>query len=94
MHLPISEQGQWLRSVVRGWLQYHAVPFNRKALETFHRRVARLWRHVLRRRSQKGRQRWTWRRMYQLIDRWLPRVRILHPHPSERLIVGPKVGAV
>src|SRR3990172_10148072 len=38
MHLPILEQGQWLRSVVRGWLQYHAVPFNRKALETFHRR--------------------------------------------------------
>jgi RNA-directed DNA polymerase len=94
MHLPLAEQGQWLRSVVRGWLQYHAVPFNRKALETFHRRVARMWRHVLRRRSQKGRQRWTWRRMYQLIDRWLPRVRILHPHPSERLIVGPKVGAV
>ena len=94
MHLPLAEQGQWIRSVVRGWLQYHAVPFNRKALATFHRRVARMWRHVLRRRSQKGRQRWTWRRMYQLIDRWLPRVRILHPHPSERLIVGPKVGAV
>jgi hypothetical protein len=94
MHLPISEQGQWLQSVVRGWLQYHAVPFNRKALETFHRRVARMWRHVLRRRSQKGRQRWTWQRMYQLIDRWFPPVQILHPHPSERLIVGPKVGAV
>lgn len=94
MHLPIRQQGQWLRSVVQGWLQYHAVPFNRNALETFHRQACRMWRHVLRRRSQKGRRRWNWQRMYRLIDRWLPRVRILHPHPSERLIVKPKVGAV
>lgn len=56
-------------------------------LHQFRTQVARLWRCVLRRRSQKG-SRWTWDRMRRLIDRWLPKVQILHPFPNQRLIVS------
>jgi group II intron reverse transcriptase/maturase len=94
MHLSIKAQGQWLGMVVRGWFQYHAIPFNGQALDTFRQQVVRMWRHVLRRRSHKGRRKWNWQRISRLVARWLPPVRILHPHPSQRLIVKPKVGAV
>ena len=87
MHREVGEVGQWLRSVVQGWFNYHAVPGNRRCLDQFRTQVARLWRYVLRRRSQK-RRRWTWDRMRPLIDRWLPKARILHPYPNERLIVS------
>ena len=87
MHREVAEVGQWLRSVVQGWFNYHAVPGNRRCLDQFRTQVARLWRHVMRRRSQKG-SRWTWDRMRRLIDRWLPKARILHPFPNQRLIVS------
>jgi RNA-directed DNA polymerase len=86
MHRPVAGVGQWLRSVVQGWFNYHAVPGNRHCLDQFGTQVARLWFHVLRRRSQKS-GRWTWDRMNRLIDRWLPRPRTLHPFPNQRLIV-------
>jgi len=28
MHSTVTEMGEWLRSVVRGWLNYYAVPGN------------------------------------------------------------------
>ena len=87
MHCLVVEVGAWLRSVVRGWFNYHAVPGNRQCLDRFRTQVARLWLHVMRRRSQKGR-RWTWERMTRLIQRWLPKAHILHPYPNERLIVN------
>ena len=87
MHCSVVEVGAWLRSVVRGWFNYHAVPGNRPCLDRFRTQVARLWLHVVRRRSQKGR-RWTWERMTRLIQRWLPKAYILHPYPNERLIVN------
>ena len=31
--------------------------------------------------------RWTWARMSRLINRWLPRTRILRPYPNQRMIV-------
>ena len=86
MHRPVAEVGQWLRSVVQGWFHYHAVPGNRHSLDQFRTQVARLWRHALRRRSQKS-GRWTWDRMTRLIDRWLPRPQTLPPFPNQRLIV-------
>ena len=95
MHSPLVQQGQWLRSVVRGWFQYHAVPLNGEALNTFRTQIIRMWRHALRRRSQKGRRKWNWGRMQRLIQHWIPATRILHPYPEQRLIVTkPKVGAV
>ena len=86
MHDPVVEVGRWLGSVVRGWFNYHAVPGNINCLDEFHTQVQRLWRRVLRRRSQKGRN-WTWERIRRLTQRWLPNAQILHPYPDERLIV-------
>jgi len=88
MHFPVDDVGRWLRSVVQGWYNYHAVPDNRDCLEAFRTQVSRYWLRVVRRRSQKGRKKWTWDRMrHRLIRRWIPSVRILHPYPDQRLIV-------
>ena len=35
MHSKVNEVGSWLRSVVRGWLNYHAVPGNIHGLDEF-----------------------------------------------------------
>jgi group II intron reverse transcriptase/maturase len=86
MHGAVDEVGRWLRSVVQGWFNYHAVPGNFGCLDAFHTQVQRLWRRILRRRSQKGRT-WTWERIRRLTRRWLPNAQILHPYPDERLIV-------
>jgi len=87
MHKPLIEQAKWLRSVVQGWFQYHAVPGNATSLDRFQTQVGRMWRRTLRRRSHKGRSKWPWARMRRLIRKWFPRVRILHPYPDRRLIV-------
>jgi RNA-directed DNA polymerase len=85
MHQPIPEQGKWLRRVVRGYFNYHAVPTNGRTLDVFRHHVTDLWRRTLRRRSQKDRL--TWARMTKLVDDWLPKPIILHPWPSERFAV-------
>ena len=41
MHQPIPEQGRWLRQVVTGFFNYHAVPTNSAALGAFPRRSGR-----------------------------------------------------
>ena len=53
-HHRTSEVGAWLRKVVKGYYQYHAVPGNKGQLRVFRRRVCRLWRSVLVRRSQRA----------------------------------------
>jgi len=85
MHWPIPEQGKWLRQVVSGFLNYHAVPTNSRALSAFRYHVMVLWQRTLRRRSQ--RDRFSWDRITKLADDWLPRPRILHPWPSIRFAV-------
>jgi len=85
MHRPIPEQGQWLKQVVSGFFNYHAVPTNSRALSVFRHRVTVLWQRTLRRRSQKDR--CSWDRMAGLVNDWLPKVRILHPWPSVRFAV-------
>jgi RNA-directed DNA polymerase len=85
MHRPIPEQGQWLRRVVGGFFNYHAVPTNGRALSAFRYHVALLWRRTLRRRSQKDR--FSWERITRLVEDWLPRSRILHPWPGARFAV-------
>jgi RNA-directed DNA polymerase len=85
MHWPIPEQGSWLRRVVRGYFNYHAVPTNSRALAVFRDEIGKAWRQVLRRRSQ--RDALNWRQMGSLIRDWLPAPRILHPWPSERFAV-------
>ncbi len=32
MHQPVPEQGRWLKQVVSGFFNYHAVPTNSRAL--------------------------------------------------------------
>jgi RNA-directed DNA polymerase len=93
-HRPVGETGRWLRSVVQGWLNYHAVPFNSRQLNRFVKGVTRLWLYSLRRRSQRGRSRWTWERMSRLAARYLPRLKILHPYPNQRFRARLKARAV
>jgi RNA-directed DNA polymerase len=82
MHRPLAEVGRWLKSVVQGYFNYHAVPGNFVSLRNFRREVSKLWWRVIHRRSQKGRI--TWERMTQLVDQWLPLPKILHPYPTLR----------
>ena len=84
MHRPIADQGQYLKAVVSGHVRYFGVPNNGARLMTFRREVARLWRRTLSRRSQSY---VTWRRMYRLMNHWLPTPKICHPYPNQRLIV-------
>src|SRR5271169_4072830 len=82
MHDPVPQTGEWLKSVVQGYFNYHAVPGNLDSLGTFRDRVLRLWGQALRRRSQKSKS--TWARRLALAERWLPRPRVLHPYPAAR----------
>jgi group II intron reverse transcriptase/maturase len=74
--------GAWLRTVVLGYYQYHAVPGNTTQLRIFQRRVNWLWRGVLIRRSQRAQGRWE--RLTPLLNRWVPQPRVLHPYPDAR----------
>ena len=82
MHQPIAKTGDWLKQVVRGYFNYHAVPGNLPKLETFRQQIARYWRFTLRRRSQRSR--WTWERFEILMTLYLPRPRVVHPYPLLR----------
>jgi len=85
MHQQIPEQGVWLRQIVTGYFNYHAVPTNGPTLAAFRSHVTNLWQRTLRQRSQKD---WTTReRIARLADDWLPRPRILHPWPDARFAV-------
>jgi hypothetical protein len=82
MHEPVPKIGEWLRRELQGFYQYHAVPGNWASLTRFRIQLGRYLRHVLRRRSQRGRV--TAPRMGQFYDRWLPVPRLVHPYPSVR----------
>ena len=94
LHRPLGETGRWLRRVVTGWLNYHAVPFNTDRIDRFVNEVGRLWLMALRRRSQRGRSRWTWERFGRLAAKYLPRPTIKHPYPHQRFHDRLKAGAV
>jgi RNA-directed DNA polymerase len=85
MHQSIPQQGKWLRQVVTGYFNYHAVPTNFRALVAFRDEVTRGWRQRLGRRSQKGAL--TWARMLELAADWLPKPYICHPWPNQRFAV-------
>ena len=81
-HQPVTAVGKWLRSVVQGYFNYHAVPGNMDSLNSFRAQVIWRWFRALRRRSQRDRM--TWERFWPLVDRWIPSAKILHPHPNLR----------
>jgi RNA-directed DNA polymerase len=82
MHEPLNQIGTWLHGVSQGFYQYHAVPGNLRAMNTFRHRLRRLWRSTLRHRSQRPNV--SWKRIGPLFDRWLPPPRVLHPYPDAR----------
>ncbi len=81
-HWPIPEQGRWLASVLRGHLNYYAVPGNIDSVTAFRDQIRWHWIQTLRRRSQ--RHRMTWERYSRIEKKWLPPARIVHPYPSVR----------
>ncbi|HUD14510.1 MAG TPA: group II intron reverse transcriptase/maturase, partial [Terracidiphilus sp.] len=81
-HDRTSQVGVWLRKVVIGYYQYHAVPGNINQLRIFRRRVNRLWHSVLVRRSQAARKKWE--KLTPVLERWIPSPRVLHPYPEAR----------
>src|SRR5215469_2106387 len=82
MHQPLAVVGKWLRSVVQGYFNYHAVPGNIVSLRNFRFEVSKLWWRVIRRRSQRSRI--SWELVSQLVEEWLPMPKILHPYPFLR----------
>ena len=83
MTRPIPEQGAYLRSVLTGHARYYGVPGNGPALTGFRNQLRWQWGRTLRRRGNRHVASWTSLRRH--IDRWLPRPRICHPWPSQRL---------
>jgi RNA-directed DNA polymerase len=79
-HDPTAQVGEWLQKVVLGYYQYHAVPGNKTRLGLFRHRLCRLWRNVLRRRSQRAELNWP--HLIVLFNRWIPFPRVLHPYPQ------------
>ena len=82
-HESVPALGRWLRRVVAGYCNYHAVPGNGSSVEGFRKAIGRLWLRALQRRSQRGR-RLTWTRFGPIVEYWLPLPRILHPWPGVR----------
>jgi RNA-directed DNA polymerase len=81
MHAPIAQVGEWLRSVLRGYYQYHAVPGNLSVLSRFRNQVARLWFRTL---SQRSQRRPTWAKLGPIFDHWLPIPHVVHAYPDVR----------
>jgi RNA-directed DNA polymerase len=50
-HQPVVEVGAWLKLVVQGYFNYHAVPGNMDSLNSFRAQVIWRWYRALRRRS-------------------------------------------
>lgn len=46
-----GSRGRWLRRVVQGYFNYHAVPGNLDRVDAFRKDVSRAWFHALRRRG-------------------------------------------
>jgi RNA-directed DNA polymerase len=85
MHWPIPDVGKWLGYVVKGYFNYHAVPTNFRALQTFRDETVRRWWQTLCRRSDKGHI--AWERMRKLANDWLPKPKIRHLWPRQRFAV-------
>ena len=81
-HEPVASVGAWLRKVVSGYYQYHAVPGNLHRLNLFRWRLSWVWRQALSRRSQRSYIHM--RRLDRLMDRWIPVACVLHPYPMQR----------
>ena len=85
MHHSVEEVGRWLGRVLKGWLNYYAVPTSMLYLRRCFYRLLWIWLCVLRRRSQRDKT--SWEEMYALRDEYWPELRIRHPWPDKRFAV-------
>jgi RNA-directed DNA polymerase len=85
LHDPVSKTGTWLKRVVVGYMNYHAVPDNLKRMERFRTEIIRAWLRMLRRRSQRSAL--TWERYNRFVALYIPKVRARHPYPAQRFYV-------
>jgi len=81
MHAPIAMVGGWLRSVLHGYYQYHAVLENLPVLSRFRHQVARHWFRTL---SQRSQRRPTWKQLGPVFNHWLPIPQLVHDYPDAR----------
>jgi len=86
LHAPMVDTVEWLKSVVRGYFQYHALPRNEQRMKAFRHEVLRMWWWQLRRRSQ--RTRWGWNNFMEKLGHQLPKVEALHPYPEVRFALN------
>lgn len=82
LHAPLAETGAWLSRVLKGHLNYYAVPGNRPCLSWFFWSVARIWMRMLRRRSQRARM--SWAKFNRRCRRFFLAITIRHPLPYAR----------
>jgi RNA-directed DNA polymerase len=82
MHDPIVVTGEWLNLLLKGHLNYFAVPGNSESLWWFCNEVRWLWLRSLRRRSQKVYL--SWEKFLRRTGRFFPPIKILHPLPLHR----------
>ena len=77
MHEPVRGQQGWLSAVLRGHYAYYGITGNFRSLSRFYYHLTRAWRHVLSRRSQRGRLSW---QAFQTLHRRFPLLtpRIMH----------------
>lgn len=79
---PLPATGKWLRRVVQGYLNYHAVPGNLRRLGAFRAEVCRSWLHALA--AAQSALAYELGRFGHLVDSHVPKVRVLHPYPNQR----------
>jgi RNA-directed DNA polymerase len=82
MHTPVPEMGQYVRSLILGYMRYYAVPMNAVSVSDFRMAVGRIWWRVLKRRSQKSHV--PWEQMKRRVARWVPQTHVCHPYPWQR----------
>jgi RNA-directed DNA polymerase len=82
MHDKIGVVGKWLKSVVKGYYNYFAVPDNTRVLSSFRHSLCKIWIKILRRRGQY--RRITWDKFNEKASHWIPNPTPLHPYPSVR----------
>jgi group II intron reverse transcriptase/maturase len=82
LHDSIAATGQWLNMLLKGHLNYFAVPGNSPSLWWFCNEVRWLWLRSLRRRSQKAYL--SWEKFLRRTSRFFPPIKILHPLPLHR----------
>ena len=82
LHDSVPAVGNWLNQMARGFFQYHGIPMNLRALESFRHQLVRLWCRTLRRRSQKHR--CSWNQAKRLADKYIPLPKVVHPYPTQQ----------